>query len=250
MNSADIPLGRLYGDLCDLWPFISDPQEYTAEAAHWQTILQEKLGDGRHRLLELGVGGGHNLSHFAAGHDVVAVDISERMIGHAKELHPSVKFLIGDMRSVRLGQQFDAVLIHDAISYMLTESDLRATLSTAAAHLRQGGVAIFAPDHFKETFAIQPQIFTSSRTIESTRVTYTEYHYDLDPSDTTTECIMMFLIHNSGELKIEFDRHIFGLFPRDTWIAVMSAAGFTPEVRSFRLGPEGTDYTLLVGARR
>ncbi len=250
MNSADIPLGRLYSDLCNLWPFVSDPQEYAEEAGHWQTILREKLGEGRHRLLELGVGGGHNLSHFAADHDVVAVDISERMIEHAKALNPSVKFLIGDMRSVRLEEKFDAILIHDAISHMLTESDLRAVLVTAAYHLKQGGVAIFAPDHFKETFAIQPHIFSSSRADGSTRVTYLEYHYDLDPNDTTTECVMVFLIHNSGELRIEFDRHILGLFPRDTWREMMSAAGFVPEVRNHELGPERADYTLLVGVRR
>ncbi len=250
MNPADIPLGRLYTDLCHLWPFVSDPQEYAEEAGHWQTILREKLGEGRHRLLELGVGGGHNLSHFAADHDVIAVDLSERMIEHAKALNPSVKFLIGDMRSVRLGEKFDAILIHDAISHMLTESDLRATLLTVADHLKQGGVAIFSPDHFKETFAIQSHIFSSSRAIESTRVTCLEYHYDLDPNDTTTECIMMFLIHDSGELKIEFDRHLLGLFPQATWIAMMSDAGFAPEVRNHRLGPERADYTLLVGVRR
>lgn len=250
MNSVDIPLSRLYGDLCHLWPFVSDPQEYAEEAGHWQAILREKLGDGRHRLLELGVGGGHNLSHFAADHDVVAVDLSEKMIEHARALNPSVEFLIGDMRSVRLEEKFDAVLIHDAISHMLTESDLRATLDTVADHLKQGGVAILAPDHFKETFATQPHIFSSSRAIESTRVTYLEYHYDLDPNDTATECIMMFLIHNPDELRIEFDRHILGLFPLDTWMALMYAARFTPEIRNYQLGPEGTDYTLLVGVRR
>jgi uncharacterized membrane protein len=56
------------------------------------------------------------------------------------------------MRSVRLGRLFDAVFIHDAISYMRTETDLRAAIQTAFVHCRPGGVALFAPDHLRESF--------------------------------------------------------------------------------------------------
>jgi len=44
------------------------------------------------------------------------------------------------MRNIRLGRKFSAVLIHDAISDMLTERDLSATFETAVAHLEKGGV--------------------------------------------------------------------------------------------------------------
>ena len=52
------------------------------------------------------------------------------------------------MRSIRLGRTFKAVLIHDAISYMLTEGDLGDAFGTARAHLEPGGVLIVAPDWF------------------------------------------------------------------------------------------------------
>jgi hypothetical protein len=47
---------------------------------------------------------------------------------------------------VRLKRTFDAVLVHDAITYMLTEDDLRATFATARAHLQRGGIFVSAPD--------------------------------------------------------------------------------------------------------
>ena len=40
----------------------------------------------------------------------------------------------------------DAVLLHDAVSYMLSAEDLAAAFATAAAHLAPGGVFVVAPD--------------------------------------------------------------------------------------------------------
>ena len=56
-------LHRLYNDLAWLWPVISPPEEYADESGYWRRALWGKLGEGRHRILELGSGGGHNLSH-------------------------------------------------------------------------------------------------------------------------------------------------------------------------------------------
>ena len=58
-----MPTARLYYELAYLWPIISPPEEYAEEAGHWHDAIRGKLGPGRHQLLELGVGGGHNLSH-------------------------------------------------------------------------------------------------------------------------------------------------------------------------------------------
>ena len=55
-------LNRLYDEFAHLWPLISAPEEYAVEAQHWRDALREKLGPGRHEILELGVGGGHNIA--------------------------------------------------------------------------------------------------------------------------------------------------------------------------------------------
>ncbi|MEE9261436.1 MAG: class I SAM-dependent methyltransferase, partial [Dehalococcoidia bacterium] len=182
---------RLYNDLAHLWPLFDPPEEYAQEAAFWRQALREKLGPGRHQVLELGVGGGHLLSHLTADVQATAVDISERMLAHSIELNPGVEHHVGDMRSIRLGRTFKAVLIHDAISYMLTEQDLRATFATARAHLKPGGVFITAPDWFRETFkgtSVSHRIACR----DGLELTFIEYEHDPDPGDTTIETIMFY----------------------------------------------------------
>ena len=76
------------------------------------------------------------------------------MLAISTTINPECEHLVGDMRTLRLGRTFDAVLVHDAICYMTTEDDLRAAMATAVQHLRPGGVAVFAPDHVRERFAV------------------------------------------------------------------------------------------------
>ena len=118
-------LNRMYDDFAHLWFLITPPEDYAEEAQHWRDALREKLGPGRHEILELGVGGGNNLSHLTNDFQATAVDLSEKMLQNSMKLNPGVEHHVGDMRNIRLEKTFKAVLIHDAIGYMLTEDDLR-----------------------------------------------------------------------------------------------------------------------------
>lgn len=246
MDPTDIPQGRLYTDLSHLMRIISPPADYAEEAAHWRTVLREKLGPGRHNILELGVGGGHNLSHLTADFAAAAVDLSEAMLAECGRLNPGVELHQGDMRSVRLGRKFAAVLIHDAISYMLTQDDLLAAFRTAAAHLEPGGVFITSPDRFAEDFR-GPETGQYTNAVGDMQVTYMEYVHDPDPSDTTLEMLFFYLIKERGRLRIEHDRHMVGIFPRQTWLSLLQEAGFAAKVRAFRLSGRERPYELLVG---
>jgi len=64
------------------------------------------------------------------------VDRSPEMLTVSRALNPDCEHIEGDMRTVRLGRVFDAVLIHDPIMYMTTEPDLRSAMATAFAHCR------------------------------------------------------------------------------------------------------------------
>jgi len=246
MKTEDIPRNRLYGDLSYLWPLMSPPAEYTDEAAHWRAALREKLGPGEHHILELGVGGGHLLSHLISEFNATAVDLSEGMLEHSRRLNPQVDHIQWDMRTVRLGRTFDAVIIHDAIGYMLTEDDLRAVFATAAAHLRPGGTFITAPDWFRETF---PGRWAEHgiRQGTDTKLTYLEYHHDPDPEDSTLEALYVYVIEEKGELRIEHDRHTLGLFPLQKWLDLLGEAGFDVEQKAYPVHGDGREASLLVG---
>ena len=78
------------------------------------------IGDAR-TLLELGSGGGNNASHLKTRFDCTLTDISPEMLALSRSLNPECEHLEGDMRTLRLGREFDVVFIHDAISYLTTE---------------------------------------------------------------------------------------------------------------------------------
>jgi SAM-dependent methyltransferase len=219
---------RMYTEFARYCWLINPAEDYAKEAVVWREALRSKLGPGRHTILELGVGGGCNLSHLTDEFDAVAADISPEMIEQAKKLNPGVEFHVGDMRTIRLGRTFKAVLIHDAITYMQTEDDLRAVFATAAAHLEPGGVFLTSPDYVREVFK-SPTASVNTRRDATTTFTYVEYTYDPDPADTTVETLFRYFIHESGTLRIEDDPYVLGLFPTETWLKLLREAGFEAE---------------------
>ena len=219
---------RLYGDLAHLWPLMSPPDHYKDEARYWLRELRARLAPGKRRILDLGTGGGHHLHQLTAEFDATAVDLSEAMLSHSRRLNPGVDHHVGDMRTVRLGETFDAVLVHDAISYMTTEADLLAVFATARAHLRPGGLLVAAPDDYTDTFAPPRVDYQTNRNAE-TELTYVEYSTDLDPNDTTIETTYVFFIKRDGDLLIEVDTHVTGLFHVATWERLLTEGGFEVE---------------------
>ncbi|MEM9413898.1 MAG: class I SAM-dependent methyltransferase [Planctomycetota bacterium] len=273
----DQPLPRLYDDLARLWPHLSPPEHYAPEAAAVRGILDEHLGDPpagqKWRILELGAGGGHTLYHLADHFDCTAVDLSQPMLDQCKALNPKIPCIQGDMRSVQLGETFDAVLIHDAIDYMLTEADVLATLRTAATHLRPGGVALIAPTYVKETFVDgdvaddgttipgignprgegEPPALRSSAAIHD-ELTYFTFVHDTDPEDSVFEMILLYLIRDGQTRQVQLveDRHTCGLFAAEHWLAMMQQAGLQPQpvAPPEATGPDDDEpaaWTLFVG---
>ena len=79
---------RLYNELAYLWPVISPAEDYAVEALYWLRAIRSKLGPGRHSLLELGVGGGHLLSHLTPRHQAAAVDVIAAYAGVVAPTEP------------------------------------------------------------------------------------------------------------------------------------------------------------------
>jgi hypothetical protein len=111
---------------------------------------------------------------------------------------------------------------------MTTEVDLYKAMQTAYVHCRQGGVALFEPDNVKETFKEMTK--RGGSTQKGNAMRYLEWVYDPDPNDT--ECVADFaymLREGSDTMTVEHDRHIFGLFPRQTWLSLLEKVGFEVE---------------------
>src|SRR5919201_6339881 len=138
---------RLYTELADWFSLLTAPADYAEEAAFFLRLFAEALGAPPRTLLELGSGGGNMASHYKHEVQATLTDRSPRMLALSARLNPECEHVQGDMRTVRLGRVFDAVLVHDAVCYLTSEADLRQAMMTAFLHCRPGGTAIFAPDH-------------------------------------------------------------------------------------------------------
>ncbi len=245
---------RLYSDLAHLWPIISPPEEYMVEAQEWLEVIRARVGTGRDSapglptLLELGCGGGHLLSHLTEHFITEAVDVSPQMLEISQRLNPQTLHHVGDMRDIRLGREFDVVAIHDAINYMTTEDDLRAAIVTAEVHLNPGGLVLLAPDCIRETFT-GPRVVEWTREAEDRSVTFIEYMGKPRPASTTIESVFVFVIDEDGEIRVEVDRHTGGLFPTETWLNLLDAAGLDAEYIQTNAYEGGFGGNLFVGRK-
>jgi SAM-dependent methyltransferase len=239
---------RFYGDLAPWWPLISPPAEYAEEAAFAADLL---AADGAtSTVLELGSGGGHVASHLADRFRLTLVDLSEPMLQVSRALNPTASHHRGDMRTVRLGEQFDAVLIHDAIDYMTTEDDLRQAIETAYAHVRPGGIAVLVPDDVAESFEQRTE-HGGSDAADGRAARYLEWSWDPDPADSWTITTYTFVLRDAnGAVETAHETHRLGLFPRDTWLRLLTDAGFTASAHNEL--PTGDDHprTWFVGRRK
>lgn len=246
---------RLYHEFAHLWRLLTPPEDYASEVQIIRSLLEDEAGPpprcGRRRILELGGGGGHSLSHLSKYFDAETVDWSEPMIQQSRTINPTVGHHVGDMRKVRLGRTFDAVLAYDAIDYLTTRQDLRAAFDTAAAHLDRGGIFIAAPTYVKDTF-INHQIAHdqhSDNRIELTCVSYV--HAALNGTGDTCELILLLLIREFGDhLRIEEDRHTCGLFDRNTWLELLQDCGFEADERIVNRGCVDEPPFILFVARK
>ena len=237
---------RLYGDLAYLWPLMSPPEEYADEAPQWRNQLLTRLGPKSRRVLELGTGGSHFISHLTDVFQVTAVDLSEQMLSNARKLNPAVEHVVGDMRSVRLDQVFDAVLIHDAIAYMTTEDDLIAAFATARDHLKPGGVFLTLPDHYADRPA-WPYVNHRTHAQGDRELTYIEYSAPDMSDPSLLQSTFIFVITENGERRIEFDHHTTGLFPVETWRRLIEKAGFRVERIDYPVADGPISQYLWVG---
>lgn len=218
----------IYGDLVRFYHLLDPLEEHADEAEAYGDVLLGAVPNAK-TLLELGAGAGHG-AHFIKRRfsSTTLTDLSAAMLDRSRTLNPDCEHLEGDMRSLRLGRTFDCVLCHDAIAYILTESDLAAVFETAWTHLRPGGAALFIPDCTTESFHESHEDHAGDDGERSLRAI--SWSYDPDPSDTTHIYDFAFLLREHGEVKAIHDRHVCGLFPRATWIRLGTAAGFEVDV--------------------
>ena len=246
----DNDIRLLYGDVSWIWPITSPPEHYVEEATQYLDYLQLFAKIPVKTLLDLGCGGGHNDWTLKKEVEVTGVDISQDMLALAKKLNPECRYLEGDMRTVRLEDRFDVVLLHDSVNYMLTPEDLKAAFATCYYHLKPGGAMLTVVEQTPERFK-QHRIKHSTESKGDVEITFIEHYYDPDPEDTIYESTFIYLIRKAGKLESHVDRHLCGMFPLKSWIQWMEEAGLEVHQRPFTHTDfaEGESDPMLIGVK-
>ncbi len=214
---------HMYSDLAPWFHLLTHPSDYTDEAGYVTRVVDEIVGTDARTLLELGSGGGNNASHLKARFECTLTDISPDMLALSRTLNPECEHREGDMRTLRLEREFDVVFVHDAISYLTTEDDLRTAIETAAVHTRPGGVVILTPDATTEIF--RPTTDHGGHDGEDGRsLRFLEWTHPA----TGTTYVTDYLIITRGpgdDTQVVHDRHTLGVFPDATWKRLIADAG-------------------------
>lgn len=233
-GGAEAQRPRLYSDLAWLWPVLAPPDHYTLEAETLREAFSARRGAGTGakppRLLELGAGGGHILTHLSAFFECTALDAAPEMVELCQRQVPQARVVQGDMRSLDLGERFDLVLLLDAADYLRSAAEARRTLANAAAHLSPGGVLLLAPTYTRETL-VDGETAEDHASTPSHDVSYLSFIHDAEPSDSEYELILAYLIRERATQRVSVveDRHPCGVFAETDWLRWLSEADLAGE---------------------
>jgi SAM-dependent methyltransferase len=237
---------KLYGELAEWYPVFATPEECRKEATSIARALAQASVRKPREVLELGSGVGNLAFHVKRHFAVTLVDQSPNMLAASQALNPDCEHIEADIRTVRLGRSFDAVFVQDGICHMTTEHDLRAVMKTAFVHLRPGGVALFVPDHVRETFVEGTD--QGGNDTDRGSVRFLQWVTDPDPRDTSYLVDFAIMIRDEqGDMKVAHDRHVYGLFPRSTWRSLLRQVGF--KLKPGAVGLNGIGRDAFMGRR-
>jgi SAM-dependent methyltransferase len=235
----------LYAELAEWWPVISPPAEYADDGAVINAIFAA-ADLPVSTVLDLGAGGGHVALHVKAGRSLTLVDLSPDMLAVSAHANPDCEHVEGDMRTIRIGRQFDAVLVHDAIDYVTSQHDLERVIRTAYAHCRPGGLAVFVPDHTAETFRAGTG-GGGGQDGTGRRASFRERTSDPVPDDDWILAEYEFTLRAAdGTVRVVPEAHRLGSFGKDTWLRLLRAAGFAADVRRMSHAGNGAAAAKVV----
>ena len=118
----------IYHELTPWYLLLDAREDHEEEAQDYAEIFTRVVRPEPRTLLELGAGAGNNGFYLKRHFHCTLSDLSTPMLELSREVNPECDHVQGDMRTLRLGQTFDAVLIHDAVVYMTTEAELSAAI--------------------------------------------------------------------------------------------------------------------------
>lgn len=197
-------------------------KDYVLEAEKVHEVIQKHKCTAGKSLLDVACGTGTHAGLLSKYYDIGGMDLNQNMLKVAREKHPEIRFLKGDMKSFNLGRKFDAVTcLFSAIGYMRTKTELRQAIQSMSRHLLPGGVLLvepwftpeqWTPGRVSTIFVDKPgvKIVRMSHSGKKSRVALLEFQY---------------MIGMSQGLEHLREHHEFGLFTHEEYMDSFTRAG-------------------------
>ena len=152
----------------------------------------------------------------------------------SRTLNPECEHVDGDMRTVRLGRQFDAVFVHDAVVLHDHANPTCAWRSRPRSCTAGRAARRSLRPTTSARISGRPPTHGGPTTL-SRGLRYLEWTSDPDPTDTTYVVDYAYLLRTpDGAVRVEHDRHVEGLFSRADWLRLLAEAGFEAACRALR----------------
>ena len=242
-----------YDPLADLYDL-----EYVHDhdVPFWFSLVQREGNP----VVEWGAGTGRTAIPFAeSGFDVTAVEVSEKMVERGKRKDASVKWMRGDMRSVKLDRKYRlAICAFNSFLCLTSLEDALAFLGNAQEHLEPGGllgieVSAFTPEELAEEPGGPKRQHDFTRDVRGGKLE----RFSLSRYDAASQLLEMRLFYelydkDTSQSRREHDLKI-RVTNRDELLLMLRLAGF--EAEAVYGGFEGELFTadsnhLIVLARR
>jgi ubiquinone/menaquinone biosynthesis C-methylase UbiE len=235
----------LHGKLAKYYDKVYSFKDYLDEAVRLQNLIIKYLESGGNSLLDVACGTGLHLKHLKDDFSCTGVDASKSMLKIARKNAKGVTFKEADMKTLRLGKQFDVITcLLSSIGYVKTAASLEKTIRNFSKHLKKGGLTLIEPSHAKSVYVSgEPRITTYDRKdAKIARINYANFR------QTTAVLNMHILIAERGkDAKYFVDKHELGLFGINNTLRIMKAAGLKSKYLKNGLMP---GRELFVGIKK
>ena len=217
-----------YASIYDL---IYQTKDYEGECNFLEAIFHKYNKDVK-TILDLGCGtGGHMRILSKRGYQVVGIERSEYMLNLCKEKMENEtiagEIIQGDICSLNIGRQFDAVVAMFAVmGYQQTNHQLASAFKAAFNHMRHSGIFIFDGWYGPGVLANKPTRILKSIIKENKEfVRYTEPEVDAE-SHTVEVKFKIWVVEDNYIVSKDDESHFVRFFfPREVEY-YLEVAGF------------------------
>jgi SAM-dependent methyltransferase len=220
-NHTLLPAIALFSEYARYYDLLYKDKDYAAETEYIDGLIHRSCPDAK-TILELGSGTGKHAFLLAQkGYRLQGVERSAEMLTQARALAqahnshlaaaqqtPPV-FVEGDIRTVRVAQNFDVTLsLFHVISYQTTNADLQQAFETARHHVKPGGLFIFDVWYGPAVLTQRPSVRVKRMTddqIEVTRIAEPVLH----PNENVVDVNYHVFIRNkaTGTVNETHEKH-------------------------------------------